>query len=102
MIEEKVPIYLESGLHARPCGLMCEMASKYRGDIRVKYRELDVDAKHIMNILMLAAPAESWITIVVDGPEEEGRKIIESYKKLLGHRKITDESVAEFRSSLEA
>ena len=52
------------GLHARPAAKVVDCAARYASDIKLIYNETEVDAKSIMSVLLLAAPAVSllWLS----------------------------------------
>ena len=55
-------------MHARPAMLFSEVAGKYTCEIKVKHGEMDsVDAKSIMQLMMLAATQGTELIITADG-----------------------------------
>ena len=67
----KVEISNRLGMHARPAMLLAELAQQYRSTVTV--RRLDqsnaVDAKSIMQLMMLAATTGTKIEVAADGPD---------------------------------
>lgn len=59
----KVTISSKSGLHARPAAELVNLAKQFKADIFVSKNELEVNAKSIMGVLMLAAECGSELTI---------------------------------------
>jgi phosphocarrier protein len=71
MKEIELKILNEYGLHARPASLLANMASQYTCDIKVVKEESEVNAKSIMNLLLLAAGKDTVIKVTADGPDED-------------------------------
>ncbi len=60
------------GMHARPAMLFAEIAGKYTASITVGHAESDqVDAKSIMQLMMLAATEGTKLIINADGVDAE-------------------------------
>jgi phosphotransferase system HPr (HPr) family protein len=60
------------GMHARPAMLFAEVAGKFSAAITVGHAESDqVDAKSIMQLMMLAATEGTNLTIHADGDDAE-------------------------------
>jgi phosphocarrier protein len=59
-------------MHARPAMLFAEIAGKFSATITVGHSESDqVDAKSIMQLMMLAATEGTALTINVDGDDAD-------------------------------
>ena len=68
-VEAAAVVRNRNGLHARPSSVLAETALRYEGtSIRIRRGELEVDAKSIMELLLLEANCGSSLTIVADGP----------------------------------
>ena len=60
------------GLHARPAMMLVEAASKFDSEVKLtKAGGQTVDAKSIMQVMMLAATQGTEITVAADGPDAE-------------------------------
>ncbi|MAI66613.1 MAG: HPr family phosphocarrier protein [Phycisphaerales bacterium] len=60
------------GMHARPAMLFAEIAGKFSADITVGHANSDqVDAKSIMQLMMLAATEGTALTINADGDDAD-------------------------------
>lgn len=58
------------GMHARPAMLFAEIAGKFTASITVGHSKSDsVDAKSIMQLMMLAATEGTALTIEADGDD---------------------------------
>jgi|TARA_B100000959_G_scaffold248614_1_gene275674 phosphocarrier protein len=67
-----VKIINRLGMHARPAMLFAEIAGKFSATITVGHSESDqVDAKSIMQLMMLAATEGTALTINVDGDDAD-------------------------------
>jgi phosphocarrier protein HPr len=71
MVEREVAIINKLGLHARPAAQLVQRASKYASEIKLKRFSLEVNAKSIMGVMMLAAEMGSKIRILAEGPDEQ-------------------------------
>ena len=70
MIKKKVKIINKLGLHARASSKLTQLASLYSSEIFIIKNNKKVDAKNIMDILMLAASMGSEVEIQVNGLQE--------------------------------
>jgi catabolite repression HPr-like protein len=71
MVEKKVVVNLEAGLHARPAAAFVQEANKYISEVFVIKKNKKVNAKSIMGIMSLAVSKGTEITIMADGADEE-------------------------------
>ncbi len=71
MVERVITIINKLGLHARPAAQIVQKASKYESEIKLKRENLEVNAKSIMGVMMLAAEMGSRIVIIAEGPDEK-------------------------------
>lgn len=74
MLEKEFCISNEHGLHARPASLFCDVASKFKSDIKV-FRDgnddYEADGKSVISVLMLEVYPGLKIKVQIDGPDEE-------------------------------
>ena len=70
MIERKVTIENKHGLHARPAAVLVQEASKFKSGIMILKDDMEVNAKSIMAVMMLAAELGSEIVIRAEGEDE--------------------------------
>ncbi len=69
---ETVKITNRLGMHERPAMLFAEIAGKFVSTITVGHSDSDqVDAKSIMQLMMLAATEGTTLTINADGNDSE-------------------------------
>jgi phosphocarrier protein len=71
MVEREVSIVNRLGLHARPAAQLVQKASKFQSEIKIKRQNLEVNAKSIMGVMMLAAEMGSRLVIIAEGPDEK-------------------------------
>ncbi|HAZ09672.1 MAG: hypothetical protein A2047_03425 [Omnitrophica bacterium GWA2_41_15] len=81
LIEKKITIKNEQGLHARPAAIFVQIANKYESDIAVKKGRQEVNGKSIMGLLTLAAEKGAKLHIKVNGPD--AKEAIEELEKII-------------------
>lgn len=59
----------DKGLHTRPATELVKLASKFKSNITLMYQDLNVNAKSLLGILMLAASRGSKICIEAEGDD---------------------------------
>ena len=80
MIQKKVKIINKLGLHARSSSKLTQLTSLFSSEIFIIKNNKKVNAKNIMDILMLAASVGSEIEIQVSGLDE--KEAIKQIEKL--------------------
>jgi phosphocarrier protein HPr len=70
MVEVEVMITNKLGLHARPAAKLVQTASGFKSNVVLIKENLEVNAKSIMGVMMLAAEMGTTIIIRADGPDE--------------------------------
>jgi phosphocarrier protein HPr len=71
MIEKRLKIQNELGLHARPASLFVKTAAKFKADVYISKDDQEVNGKSIMGVMMLAAEMGSEILLRIDGEDEK-------------------------------
>lgn len=71
VVERRVRIVNELGLHARPAAEFVKLASKFQSEIRVRRDDMAVNGKSIMGVMTLAAEQGSELVISANGPDAE-------------------------------
>ena len=69
--ERSVQIVNEAGIHARPAAEIVKTAARFRSEIMIVKDGLDVNAKSIMGVMMLAAEFGADIVVRASGPDAE-------------------------------
>ena len=80
MIEREVTVVNQLGLHARPAVMLVKTASQFACDVKLHKDDMEVNAKSIMGVLILAAEKGSRVKISADGPDEN--EALEALAKL--------------------
>lgn len=71
MVECEVKVVNKLGLHARPAAEIVKCAAKFKSEITICRDDLEVNAKSIMGVMMLAAEFGSTIVLRAEGPDEQ-------------------------------
>ncbi len=69
MEERKIGICNPMGLHARAAAAFVRLSSRFESEIFVRFRDMEVDGKSIMGVMMLAAPPGSELLISARGAD---------------------------------
>lgn len=69
------------GIHARPAALLVQRASLFKAELFLATRDLTVNAKSIMGVMMLAAETGTELTIRGEGVDE--REAVEALRQLV-------------------
>jgi len=57
------------GLHLRPIRLLVDLSNKFRSNIRILRDDREVDGKSFLDVMTLAAPAETSLVFKAAGPD---------------------------------
>jgi phosphocarrier protein HPr len=71
MPEREVKIINKLGIHARPAAEVVKTAGKFKSDITIVRDDLEVNAKSIMGVMMLAAENGATIALRAIGDDAE-------------------------------
>ena len=73
MLEAKVKVINQLGLHARAAAQLVRLAGSFQSDIELKHIDNAVvaDAKSILSVLTLAAAKSTELELQADGADEE-------------------------------
>ena len=74
----------EKGLHTRPSTELVKCAAGFSAKVNLIYRDLTVNAKSLLGILMLAAARGSKITVEAEG--EDAELAVHTILKLAGNK----------------
>jgi phosphocarrier protein HPr len=72
MAECEVRILNANGIHARPAAEIVKTAGRFRANITIARDDLEVNAKSIMGVMMLAAECGSVLKVKADGADADG------------------------------
>lgn len=68
-VEARVILSNKMGLHARPSTQIATTASRFSSDIHITKDDMVVDAKSVLELLMLAAECDSELIIAAEGDD---------------------------------
>ena len=71
MPEREVKILNKLGIHARPAAEIVKTAGKFKSNIIIIRDDLEVNAKSIMGVMMLAAEFGATITLRATGDDSD-------------------------------
>ena len=71
IISHSLKIQNLKGLHARATSAFVKVADSFEAEIYVQKKDLKVNGKSIMGLLMLGAPLGETILISAEGPDAE-------------------------------
>ena len=71
MPERSVQVVNEAGIHARPAAEIVKTAARFRADVMIVKDDLDVNAKSIMGVMMLAAECGSTVLLKAEGEDAQ-------------------------------
>ena len=89
MYEKKTKIVNSLGIHARPASLLVKLASQFKSKVELEKDNIEVNAKSIMGILMLASEKGQEIIVRAEGNDEE--KAVNAIVDLIEKRKFNEE-----------
>lgn len=83
MIEQKIKIVNNAGLHTRPAATIVKLASKYKCEFFLNKDGLHINGKSIIGVMTLAAEKGSEIVLSFDGEDEElaAKEIIDYFNR---------------------
>ena len=71
MLEKKVTIINNAGLHTRPAATIVKIAAKFDSEFFIVKDGLNINGKSIIGVMTLAAAKGSELVLTFDGPDEE-------------------------------
>lgn len=87
-IRREITVRNKLGLHARPAAMLVQLTSKFNSEITVSKNDMQVNAKSIMGVMMLAAECGSVLVLTADG--EDAERALEEVEGLFA-RKFNEE-----------
>ena len=81
MVQKKVLVENELGLHARPAAMFVQLANKFKSEVGIEKDGQKVNGKSIMGVMMLAAAKGSNIIIRAEG--EDAQEAVDSLENLV-------------------
>ncbi len=80
MQSREIVVTNKLGVHARPAGMIVDITGKAKSDITLEYEGNKVNAKSILNVMMLAITPGSTVKFVANGEDEE--RILDKLEQL--------------------
>ena len=65
MVERKVTVVNPTGLHLRPAGLLCQTSMKFDSKVMIFYKEKEINAKSVLNVMASGIRCGDEITSTV-------------------------------------
>ena len=70
MEKRQLTLINKLGLHARASMKLVDLASGFASDIQLHYNNTTVDAKSIMNMMVMGATCGTTIEVIIEGEDE--------------------------------
>lgn len=86
MVEKTFTVTDSTGIHARPATILVSNASKFNSEIKLEYKEKQVNLKSIMGVMSLGIPKDGVIKIIAEGTDEN--EAIEALETLLKNENL--------------
>lgn len=71
MVEKKVVVKNESGLHMRPATEIVKAATQCTSDVTIIHNDKTINAKSVLNIMSAAIKFQSEVIVRCDGENED-------------------------------
>ena len=84
MQKRKLTIINKLGLHARAAVKLVNTASRFGSEIIIRYKGREINAKSVMNVMVLAASKGTVLDVCADGDDEQ--QAIEAVAGLINNR----------------
>ena len=84
MPEREVKIVNKLGIHARPAAEIVKAAGKFKSNITIVRDDLEVNAKSIMGVMMLAA--EFGATVILRATGEDAEAALDALAAVIAAR----------------
>ena len=88
MINHKLIVQNSLGLHARPAGHIVNIASAAQSSVELLYLDQRVNAKSILNLMMLAINPGEEVSFIIDGSDEQ--KVADELTELFNNKFYED------------
>ena len=84
-----IEIINKRGLHARAAAKLTQLAERFDSNIAISKDDISINAKSIMQVLMLAAAKGNTITLSAEGDDADAA--LDAISSLINHRFDEDE-----------
>ena len=84
MIKREIVITNRLGIHARPAALIAQETGKFKSEILLIKGGIEINAKSIMGVMMLAAEQGTKLTLTISGVDEveANKALTKVFKKI--------------------
>ncbi len=90
MISCKLTVQNTLGIHVRPAGYIVNIASIAKSSVELVYSDQRVNAKSILNLMMLVIEPGSEVEFLINGPDEQ--KVADELTELFNNKFYEDAS----------
>lgn len=84
MYEKDVVVKNRAGIHARPAGMIVNLASKFRSEVYLQKDSEKINAKSIMGLITLGVLCNTPIKVSAEGEDE--KEAVDALSKLIENR----------------
>jgi phosphocarrier protein HPr len=84
MPEREVRIVNKLGIHARPAAEIVKTAGKFKSSVTIVRDDLEVNAKSIMGVMMLAA--EFGATIIIRATGDDAEQALDALQAVIANK----------------
>ncbi|HUU28599.1 MAG TPA: HPr family phosphocarrier protein [archaeon] len=70
-LQKELTVLNKLGLHARPAALLVQMTNRFSSEVTLRKNDIEINAKSIMGIMMLAAEYGSTLLVTAVGDDAE-------------------------------
>ena len=84
MLTREIKVINKLGLHARPAAKIVETVKSCKSEITIAKDDLEVNAKSIMGVMMLAAECGS--TLIASAAGDDAQEALDSLEKLFAEK----------------
>ena len=70
MSERAIQVVNPTGLHLRPAGLLCQTAMKFKSKVLILYKDKEINAKSVLNVMASGIRCGTEIVIRCEGEDE--------------------------------
>ena len=71
MLRQTVTITNPTGLHLRPAGIFCNVASRYKCRVTFEYDDVSANAKSVLSVLGACVKCGDEIEFICEGEDEK-------------------------------
>lgn len=71
MVFKEIQVVNPSGLHLRPAGLLCQTSMKFKSQILILYKDKEINAKSVLNVMASGIKCGTQIKVQCDGDDEK-------------------------------